>query len=236
MVISKAKSMIAKPKSVIVIIPMIVAAFLMISHVLACGPAAPGCPECYRWNGSKCVPCSACCNGECCSGSCCDGSCCGPSQTCCNGSCSSSCWTLEGIGPSTVDTCGCAAGVCSGTYVWIELHTCKASDSGYTKCELTNNVTVGSYWVCTDTPNYLGIIDCWLLNGTVCTIQCAGAVTACLQCPGCWECIDALMSCYGCVTGEGIDCGCLTVTCVYPATPTGPITGSDQRLSGCSCP
>jgi len=158
-----------------------------------------------------------------------------PDCECVEGECLC-CWELEYLDPVTEDNCACAGGDCSGTYVWVQYHNCKRSPSGYTGCKQFDDVPLGFYWECTETPDWCGVLACSLLNATVCGLQCAAAFEACLVCPGSWECTDALMSCYDCLTGEGIDCGCLVVICVYPESPTGEITGSDNRLHGQPCP
>jgi hypothetical protein len=159
---------------------------------------------------------------------------CNPNCECVNGECLC-CWTLEALPPFEGDYCTCEGGDCSGSYVRYQYHICKRSTSGYTGCEQFDNVVVGYSWECTESTNYCGVILCAALNGAVCGLQCAAAIKDCSVCPGSWACTDGLMSCYECLTGEGIDCGCLVVNCVFPEDPTGEITGSDKRLCGQPC-
>jgi hypothetical protein len=137
--------------------------------------------------------------------------------------------------PVTTDDCSCDAGDCSGISTWIQLHTCVRSISGYTGCNSVSGQHIGYYWECTEYPDYLGILECWLLNKGVCAFTCAAALAACTTLEGVDVCPDLAIACNECLNNEGIDCGCLTVICDYPEEATDKIYGSDQKLSGEIC-
>lgn len=196
-------------------------------------PLLGQCKKCDGCGGcvTTCHPelCEECVNNECkvCGGD--------TSKCCINGECRT-CLKREPLDPVESDHCSCDAGDCSGISTWIQLHTCvpsSCSSSGYTGCAWAGGQHIGYYWGdCTESPNYLGILECWLLNASICYIQCYAAAGACALSPGSWECSDALRSCYNClIEDEGIDCGCLTVICIYPEGAT-KIYGSDQILYG----
>lgn len=214
-----------------------------------CGP--PACWNCEfckckdQCNPSNCETCvdGSCkvCEGdpnqECCAGTCCDTSKC----ECVDGECLC-CFTLEDLPLSEEDNCSCTGGDCSGSFVRKQYHNCKHSASGYTGCKQFDNVQVGWYWECTESesPNWCGVLACAALNAGVCFLLCNAAVVACsAMCTGTGgapECASAAQDCLDCLTGNGIDCGCLTVTCIYPDDPTGKIFDSDKRLYGETCP
>ena len=204
------------------------------------GTCTDKCPllgQCKKCDGSgncvtKCHPelCEQCVNNECkvCGGD--------PYQCCISGNCKY-CWKLEALDPIITDS-GCYCDYfgtenCTGLKTQIQLHTpvgSSCSSSGYTEYAWFGGQHIGYYWECMGIPDYLGIIDCWLLHNIVCGFVCAVALDACLT--GSPACYDCAIACNECLINEDIDCGCLVVICIYPGNPTGEITGSDIGLLG----
>jgi len=215
--------------------------------------------------GNCCEPDENCCNSTCydpCALNCCDnltlydpstdkccndglGNTCPKDETCCNGTCcrcdciGGEClgWILETGEIMLFDNCYCSGGNCGGEGHTVQYHSCKRPSSGGTKeCVYELNQPVGLDMDCVDVGNPCGILACYLLNAGVCYLQCSAAVSACTTCPGSAECSEALISCYGCLTGEGIDCGCLTMDCVPTTVGAGTHYEGDNILQGGSCP
>jgi hypothetical protein len=206
-----------------------------------CNP--PACPACYTCTETGCECQAQCgCGGRTCSGCCvCSGcSCVDDNSKCdppyCEDCGCVPCWTLETGDPFQYGSCYCDDGTCEGELQTGYHHSCKRASSGSRECVYHLNQPIGWEWDCEASPDYLGIVECWLLNAGVCYIQCYAAWVACLECLGCWECTDAAMSCYDCLTGEGIYCGCLVITCVPSEKPSGTYYGGDNILQGGSCP
>jgi len=206
---------------------------------------ASACKECVDCScGSKCDPanCETCINGECkvCGGDpdqvCCNGSCCDTSNCeCVDGECLC-CWTLEISDSFQYGSCYCEGGTCEGEVQTGYHHSCKLASSGSRECVYRLNQPIGWTWDCEASTNWCGVLACYLLNAGVCGLQCTAAVEACGVCPGSWECSQALIDCYECLTGEGIDCGCLVITCVPSQISSGKYYGGDNILQGGSCP
>jgi len=211
-----------------------------------CSPHGPeGCGACETCTptGCECKAASECdCPGRSCGGCCVcsdcscvdDNSKCDPPYHCEDCGCVP-CWTLE-PDPFQYGSCYCDAGTCGGEVQTGYHYSCKLTSSGSRECVYRLNQPIGWTWDCVATPDYLGIVDCWILNLGICYIQCYAAWVACAICPGCQECADAAMSCYYCIIGEGIDCGCLVITCVPSEKPSGTYYGGDNILQGGSCP
>ncbi len=135
------------------------------------------------------------------------------------------------------DNCYCSGGNCGGEGHTVRYHSCERVSSGGSKeCWYRLNQPVGAAMDCVDVGNLCGTLACAALNVGVCGLQCYAAAGACLTCPGSWECTDALMGCYDCLTGEGIDCGCLTMQCTPSLIGAGIYYAGDNVLEGGSCP
>ncbi len=206
-------------------------------------------------NGYKCDSDQTCCDGDCCDPSqcCVDGQCinngeeCGSGIVCCDGACcecdciGGECvrWTLETGLINAFDNCYCSGGNCGGEGHTVQYHSCKRGtpgSPGSKECVYEMNQPVGLDMDCVDVGNLCGILACHLLNAGVCYLQCSAAVSACTTCPGSWECSEALISCGECLTGEGIDCGCLEMHCVPTTEGAGTHYEGDNILQGGSCP
>ena len=119
------------------------------------------------------------------------------------------------------DNCYCDGGHCGGEGHTVQTHSCERVIGGSKECWYRPNQPVGSKFDCVDEGNLCGILGCYALNTGVCYVYCYAAVGVCLTCPGSQECTDALVGCYDCLTGEGIDCGCLVMDCVPSKSPSG---------------
>lgn len=109
---------------------------------------------------------------------------------------------------------------------------------GRTQCGMLagEQQLIAKFWTCRDEVEMMGVILCWELNALVCIAQCSAAAGACAINPGGPECSEGLNSCGECLTGEGIDCGCLDMKCVPTDIDAGTYYEGDNILQGGSCP
>jgi hypothetical protein len=107
---------------------------------------------------------------------------------------------------------------------------------GRTQCGMFEgeNQLLLKYWTCRDETDMMGVLLCWEINALVCVVQCSAAASACALNPGSPDCSQGLDDCLQCLTSEGIDCGCLLVSCFYNEPPD-EIWGETLAAYGTKC-
>ena len=147
------------------------------------------------------------------------------------------CWNIIPGDVIESGDCGCQSGHCGDYFQMYQINYCGFVSSGAQYCAPTP-LPVGYRWDCNEGTNYCGIVACYLLNAGVCVAQCYAALSACVACAqglaSSWDCSEAAISCGQCLTGEGIDCGCLDVWCEIGEV-THIVVANSAQLSGGSC-
>ena len=210
-----------------------------------------GCESCV--NG-YCVDDDSKCTGEC--HDCLDGNCyddnskCPTGQVCENGNCIEKCYhyhlnkIYEGScvcgADGITDTCKSNVAdlreVGIGKILKYERICVDAPTgvSGWRECDPKGTTgKIIDIWQCVDNTNMMGVLACFAINSLVCTVQCSAAAAACALNPASQECGEGLLACYGCLTDEGIDCGCMIIECDYYYF--GFLFGDTLLLSGETC-
>lgn len=151
------------------------------------------------------------------------------------------CYGVVGLPLETSGGCGCGwftTQRCGDYYQQWRIFYCVFKSSGSKNCTYTYQ-TVGYRWGCNESTNWCGVLVCAALNAGVCAILCAEAAKACAaMCAGKGgtpECTYAAMDCWDCLTGEGIDCGCIVRNCEVGSV-THRVMANSAYLSGGLCP